>query len=135
MSDRISWSNPRVLAVLLLVFLAGGLSGAISLRVIRSMRGVPHAQQPVTNTSSTSSPGINSWANKEGFLGRCRKELDLRPDQAQKISAVLDDYKMYYQNLQEQLEEVRATGKGRILEILDAEQKKKFEKLLATEPR
>jgi Spy/CpxP family protein refolding chaperone len=37
---------------------------------------------------------------------------------------------MYYQNLQEQLDEVRATGKGRILEILDPQQKQKFEKLL-----
>jgi len=37
MSDRISWSNPRVLAVLLLVFLAGGLSGAIAVRVVRNL--------------------------------------------------------------------------------------------------
>lgn len=128
MSDRISWSNPRVLAVLLLVFLAGGLSGAIAVRVMRSRLTVAGGPRGVT-------PLPTAWANKDGFLGRCKKELDLRPEQAQKISAVLDDYKMYYQNLQEQLDEVRVTGKGRILEILDEDQKKKFEKLLAAEPR
>lgn len=127
MSDRISWSNPRVLAVLLLVFLAGGLSGAIAVRVVRN--------RMIAAGGPRTAPLPAAWANKEGFLGRCKKELDLRPEQAQQISAVLDDYKMYYQNLQEQLEEVRVTGKGRILEILDDGQKKKFEKLLAAEPR
>jgi len=137
MSDRISWSNPRVLSVLLLVFLAGGLSGAIALRLIRNSRPTVAVRSGSTGggTSNTAAPGISAWSNKDGFMGRCRKELDLRPEQAEKISAVLDDYKMYYQNLQEQLEEVRVTGKGRILEILDDEQKKKFEKLLAAEPR
>lgn len=124
--DRISWSNPRVLAVLLLVFLSGGLSGAIILRLARARLNNPPARSaPVTSTNAAP-----SWNNKDGFLGKCKKELNLTPDQAKKMSAVLDDYKMYYQNLQEQLDEVRATGKGRILEILDAEQKQKFEKLL-----
>ncbi len=122
-SDRISWSNPRVLTVLLLVFLSGGLSGAIALRYVRSPRS---GRTPAT----TATTGAASWNNKEGFLGRCKKELNLRPDQEQRMSAVLDDYRMYYQNLQEQLDEVRATGKGRIIEILDPEQKQKFEKLL-----
>jgi Spy/CpxP family protein refolding chaperone len=124
--DRISWSNPRVLAVLLLVFLSGGLSGAITLRLARATRlNNPPPRPAVTTTSNAP-----SWNNKDGFLGKCKKELNLTPDQAKKMSAVLDDYKMYYQNLQEQLDEVRATGKGRILEILDPEQKQKFEKLL-----
>jgi hypothetical protein len=38
---------------------------------------------------------------------------------------------MYYQNLQEQLEEVRSTGKSEILKILDDTQRQKFEKLIA----
>jgi len=47
------------------------------------------------------------------------------------MAKVLDDYKMYYQNLQEQLEEVRSTGKNDILKILDEVQRQKFEKLVA----
>ena len=119
-SDRISWSNPRVLAVLLLVFLCGGLSGAISYRVARSRLAA----------RATGSAAVPSWSNKEGFLNRCKKELNLTDEQTKRISAELDDYRMYYQNLQEQLDEVRSTGKGRIIEILDPEQRKKFEKLL-----
>lgn len=118
--DRISWSNPRVLAVLLLVFVSGTLSGAIAWRVRSKMLGrqVPVAASP-------------SWNNKEGFLNRCKKDLKLTDEQAGKMAKVLDDYKMYYQNLQEQLEEVRSTGKGDILKILDDEQRQKFEKLVA----
>jgi Spy/CpxP family protein refolding chaperone len=119
--DRMSWSNPRVLAVLLLVFLSGGLTGAITLRFIRARM----ASRPAAQISTAA-----SWNNKDGFLSKCRKELNLTPTQEQKMAAVLDDYRMYYQNLQEQLDEVRATGKGRILEILDPQQKQKFEKLL-----
>lgn len=118
--DRISWSNPRVLAVLLLVFVSGTLSGAIAYRMIRSKRNNP--------PTSAASP---SWNNKDGFLARYKKELNLTDEQTAKMAKVLDDYKMYYQNLQEQLEEVRSTGKSEILKILDETQRQKFEKLVA----
>ena len=45
------------------------------------------------------------------------------------MAKVLDDYKMFYQNLQEQLEDVRSTGKDNILKILDETQRETFEKL------
>jgi Spy/CpxP family protein refolding chaperone len=119
--DRISWSNPRVLAVLLLVFVTGTLSGAIAYRVVRS-------RMARLSPPTSSSP---SWNNKEGFLSRYKKELNLSDEQTAKMAKVLDDYKMYYQNLQEQLEEVRSTGKSEILKILDEAQRQKFEKLVA----
>jgi hypothetical protein len=118
--DRISWSNPRVLAVLLLVFVSGTLSGAIALRIRSKYLG---------SKQVTSSPP--SWNNKDGFLNRCKKELGLSEDQAVKMAKVLDDYRMYYQNLQEQLEEVRSTGKNEILKILDEDQRQKFLKLVS----
>jgi len=118
--DRISWSNPKVLAVLLLVFVSGTLSGAIAFRMVRSKL---RPQPPVA--------AAPSWNNKEGFLNRCKKDLNLTDEQAVKMAKVLDDYKMYYQNLQEQLEEVRSTGKNDILKILDEVQRQKFEKLVA----
>ena len=117
--DRISWSNPRVLAVLLLVFVSGTLSGAIAFRVVRSRIARP---PPIASPS---------WNNKEGFLSRYKKELNLTDEQAAKMAKVLDDYKMYYQNLQEQVEEVRSTGKVEIIKILDETQRQKFEKLVA----
>ncbi|MEI9811280.1 MAG: hypothetical protein WDO18_00775 [Acidobacteriota bacterium] len=51
---------------------------------------------------------------------------------------MLSDYQHYYQSVQEQIEQMRlrdqiddlrATGKSRILEILDAEQRAKFERM------
>lgn len=62
-------------------------------------------------------------------LSRLKTELQLSPDQATKIARVLDDYAMYYQTVKEQLYEVRATGKTRVLDVLDEQQKQKFEKM------
>ena len=72
--DRMSWSNPRVLAVLLLVFVSGTLSGAIAFRMFRSRRPPP---PPVASAPS--------WNNKEGFLKRCKKDLNLTDEQAVKV--------------------------------------------------
>lgn len=116
--DRISWSNPRVLAVLLLVFVSGTLSGALAWRFLRNRTTRP----PLVSVAP-------SWSNKEGFLNRCKKDLSLSDEQAIEMAKVLDDYKMFYQNLQEQLEDVRSTGKDNILKILDETQREKFEKL------
>ena len=43
---------------------------------------------------------------------------------------VLDDWGQYYQSLQEQFEDLRSTGKNRILEILNPDQRDRFEKMM-----
>jgi hypothetical protein len=43
---------------------------------------------------------------------------------------ILDDFVMYMQMLQAQMDEVRANGKERILRVLDEKQRDKFEKML-----
>ena len=45
---------------------------------------------------------------------------------------VLEDYRQYYQSLQDQLDDVRSTGKTRILQILDDQQRAKFEKIMGS---
>lgn len=117
-AERASWQNPRVLTTLLLVFITGALAGALSMRL-----GLHERLHP-------SGAGLSSPNNSRAFLDKCTKELNLSPDQTRKMQAVLDDYKSYYQNVQDQYEEVRATGKIRILQILDDKQKARFEKLL-----
>ncbi|MFM2123867.1 MAG: hypothetical protein RL328_318, partial [Acidobacteriota bacterium] len=76
-------------------------------------------------------------------LEHFRQELNLTDDQTKKLAAVLDDYSHYYQAVQEQIEEMRlrdqiddlrSTGKNRILEILNAEQRQKFEKMTGVDP-
>lgn len=116
--NRMSWQNPKILSILLLVFLSGALAGAVSVRYgfISSVRR-----------------GISSWreGGKEISLERFRRELDLNPEQTKQMEVVLSDFVNYYQMLQEQMNEVRSSGKSRILQILDDKQKQKFERMLS----
>jgi len=100
-TTRAPWQSFRVVSTLMLVFLAGAASGAA-------------APAPA----------------RETLLERFNTELGLSQDQSQKISAVLADYTQYYQSLQDQLDDVRATGRTQILQILNPDQRVKFEKIM-----
>jgi DNA-binding MarR family transcriptional regulator len=67
---------------------------------------------------------------KQVSLQRLTSELDLTPKQQAELETVLDDFVMYVQTLQAQMDDVRASGKARILRVLDERQKQKFEKML-----
>lgn len=115
--ERASWQNPKVLATLILVFVAGALTGAAGMRW-----GLHRKLHPDTASVSWRDPKA-----AKAFLDTCRKELNLSDQQATQIQAVLDDYKQYYQSL----DDIRGTGKMRILEVLDPRQKAKLEEMLA----
>jgi len=115
---RASWSNPKVLTTLLLVFLAGFFTGAFG------MRFGMHEWLHRSNSSGFSK------ANKDVLLDKCKKELNLTPEQAREMAGILDDYAVYYQSLQDQLADMRATGKSRIMQLLNDDQKGKFEHML-----
>ena len=108
MTDAISWRTPKVLRVLVLVFVAGALSGAVTYKLTRK---VMHTPPPLTSVETL------------------KRELHLTPVQSEQVAAIIDDYKRYYGNIQDQVEEIRATGKSRILQVLDPDQRSKFEKL------
>lgn len=114
-----SWQNPRILLTLALVFLSGAVIGmvAISLGTHHAMRQAQAA--PIWKDS-----------DKELSLQKFRKELDLTQAQADQLENVLDDFFMYYHTLQAQLDDVRASGKQRILKILNEDQKRKFERIM-----
>lgn len=57
-------------------------------------------------------------------------QLNLSRDQEQTVEQVLDDYAKYYQNIEEQREDVTEQGKRKIYAILDPTQKKRFAELL-----
>ncbi|MBM3738597.1 MAG: hypothetical protein FJW39_22695 [Acidobacteria bacterium] len=111
------WRNTRILSLLLLVFLTGSAAGALGFRFVN--------RQPAK-------PGP-SWkeGGKEISLQRLRKDLDLTGDQTKEVEVVLDDFMMYYQTLQAQMDEVRANGKERILRILDPAQREKFKSMMS----
>jgi hypothetical protein len=123
--DRPAWQNPRILTTLLLVFLTGAVCGAITMSA--GLHNVLHRD-----------PKVTFWQNGGAQLSyeRLKKELNLTPQQADSVRLVLDDFVKYHQDLQNQIEDVRATGKNRIMALLNPDQKQQFEKLcLQVQPR
>ena len=114
---RVCWHNPRVLATLFVVFLFGATVGALAMRT--GLHQAMHRSGPYWKEGG-----------KEISLQRFKKELNLTPSQEQQMETVLDDFMMYYQTLQGQMDEVRASGKDRIVRILNDDQRKKFEHII-----
>jgi hypothetical protein len=95
-----------------LVFLVGVIAGAVGM----SIGGHEWLHRR----------GAAFWTEggKEVSLQRWQKELDLTPEQSKQLILILDDFGLYYRN-------VLSDGKARILRILNEDQKRKFDKLLA----
>ncbi len=113
-----SWHNPRILFLLLLVFLGGLACGVFATRytVVRA------ALRPSA-----------SWRDggRVRTMAHLKADLNLTPDQAQQIETLLEDLAKYYDNLQAQMDDFRQDGKERIKKILTPEQQKKFDKILS----
>lgn len=125
-------ANPRILLTLGGVFLAGVAVGMVGMRYGLHDRIHPVAEARIASTVSVPS--------NDELLEKYRTELNLTPEQTTKLAEILKDYQHYYQAVQEQIEELhlrdqiddlRSTGKSRILEILDEEQRQKFERMTA----
>jgi hypothetical protein len=113
------WQNFRVISTLTLVFLAGAASGALWMQLGLHER----LHRVVSNASPVST-------TQDSLLERFNTELGLSQDQSHKIAAVLADYSQYYQSLQDQLDDVRATGRTQIMQILNPDQRERFEKIM-----
>lgn len=61
--------------------------------------------------------------------------LNLSPAQEKTVMKELDDYAKYYQNIEDERDDVAAHGKQRILDVLTPEQKKKFNALYGQMPQ
>ena len=118
-AERAPWQNPRILSTLLLVFLAGASAGALSMKL-----GL-HDKLHRTASAGSREQG------RDAVVQKFKAELELSGAQTDQIAAVLEDYKKYYQSLQDQLDDLRANGKSQILRILNPEQRVKFEKMMA----
>lgn len=112
------WRDPRVIGVLLLVFLCGSVSGALLMRF---------------RTRSVSANGpCKDWSNecRNITLQRFRSELNLTDDQAKEVEVVLDDYMKYYHELQEQIKDVGESGRQRVRTLLNDQQKTRFNNMM-----
>ena len=126
-ADRAPWQDPRVLSTVMLVFLAGAATGALVMQF--GLHGALHRAAAAPAAAPHTSQAARDTGH-DPMLARFQSELGLSSDQTAKLALVLDDYSQYYQSLQDQLDDLRATGKTRIMLLLDADQRVKFEKMM-----
>jgi hypothetical protein len=112
------WSNPKVLLIFTVIFLCGAAFGAaITRSYLHARMFAPLPEQRVMEA-----------ARRVG-LERLKAELNLTPAQEVTVTEVLDDYGKYYQNIEDEREDVAEHGKQRILSVLDERQKKRFNEI------
>jgi DNA-directed RNA polymerase sigma subunit (sigma70/sigma32) len=109
---RHSWVGPRAagISTLVLVFLCGAVVGALAFNLGAHKR---LHREPFWST-----------AGKEAAMQHVKRELDLTPGQAEQMESILDDFAKYYTT-------VLSDGKSRIMQILNDDQKKKFEQMVS----
>ncbi len=116
------WSDPKVLGILAIIFICGIACGSAATRAFVHYR-----------MESGSSYQSMERARQIGWQ-KLKNELELTPNQVQIVSKELDDYAKYYQNIEDQREDVAALGTQHILNILTSEQKQRFYKVLGIRP-
>lgn len=116
-ADRASWQNPRILVLLLLVFLCGALAGALAMR--SNLHTKLHRAAPYWKDDSSQ---LFSY-------DKLKAELNLTPVQSDRLKVILDDFVKYHEDLEAQIEDMRATGKNRIEQMLTPDQRKKFDQM------
>ena len=110
------WGSPKFagVGVLALVFLSGAVAGAVAMNL--GAHNVLHQKPFWDNTAKTE------------YLKTIARQLDLTPTQRSQMESILDDFSKYYQT-------VLSDGRARIFNILNEEQRVKFEKMLKERPR
>jgi Spy/CpxP family protein refolding chaperone len=108
------WESPKFAGagVLLLVFLCGAVAGAVAMNL---------------EHKTLHPPAFWDKTAKTDYLKSVTKELDLTPEQSEQMASILKDFAMYYQT-------VLSDGKARIFNILNEEQRRKFEENLRKRP-
>ena len=100
--ENASWRSPKILTILLIVFVCGIAFGSAGTRYILHARSSPT------------------------FLD-LKVKLGLSPDQEETVRKELDDYAKYYQNIEEERGDVAEHGRRRIYLVLTPEQRKRFD--------
>lgn len=116
------WSNPKVLGILAIIFVCGLACGAAVTNAFMHYR--------MANGSNYQSM---ERARQIGWQ-KLKNELELTPAQVEIVTKELDDYAKYYQNIEDQREDVAALGTQHILNVLTPDQKQRFYKLLGIRP-
>ena len=116
------WSNPKVLAILAVVFVCGLACGsALTSAFMHSRMATGSSYQSMER------------ARRVGWQ-KLRDQLQLTPDQVRIVTKELDDYAKYYQNIEDQREDVAQLGTQHILAVLTPDQRDRFYKILGIRP-
>lgn len=109
----------RATLYILLVFLCGMAAGALGSNVWRNLerRGA---------TARAAVP-YSAQRTVEKFTQR----FDLTPEQAQKLTVILDETRKAYQAHEKEQDAIRQHGRARIREILNEQQRAQYEEYLA----
>jgi hypothetical protein len=114
------WANPKILTVLTVIFLCGVACGSAVTRNYLHSKMFQHRQDQSLDA-----------AQRVG-LSNLKAQLNLTPDQERVVTKVLDDYAKYYQNIEDEREDVAEHGKQRILDVLTPKQREKFTQIFRT---
>ena len=116
MSDaKLSACYGKAFAVLGAVFLAGASLGALGMRAFE--HSTPHGSQSRERVVEVAVAGLKA-------------ELDLSPDQVKKVHMILDESIMLEADHLAQIQKIQENGRGQILQLLDHEQRVKFDRVL-----
>jgi len=113
------WSNPKVLVILAIIFVCGVAVGAAITRSY--LRNVMNPASSVRAVEVARQVGV----------ARLKTELNLSPAQEKSLMQVLDDYGKYYQNIEDDRDDVAAHSQQLILNLLTTGQQKRFKQILA----
>ena len=110
-----AWSPKLACAVVLaLVFLAGGVVGALVLDL-----GIHNR---------TRTPSFDTATGRAAYFDRLRKDLALSEEQSAQVQSILEDFWQYYRT-------VLSEARQRIDLVLTPEQQVKFDRILQSQPK
>src|SRR5579884_331005 len=115
---KVAGCKGKLFALLGLVFVSGMLAGAVTPKLAEHYGG--------------RRPGpVLTEAEKQMAVDHFSQELDLNSEQVKAIEDILDEVIMEQANLMQQFQHSRTSGHDQILHILNADQRKRFQKVLS----
>lgn len=113
----------KVLAVLLVVFALGGVTGAAIGGLFRSSASIDDPGHSIRDTSS--------------YFDTLKREIDLTPEQAAQMSAILDEmrdeYKSVCAEVRPRYHALRESARLRMRALLTDDQKERFDSIVTQE--